>query len=331
MMNIQSVISSISLNGRNRRLALLLICLLLTFWTSPLAAQNDLDAPVAATVLRNANLRAGPGTNFAIVGSARAGDVVQIVGQNAAGNWYRLDTGAWIAAFLVRLEAEEPARPVAGVPVGAVAAQVVYVVDGDTIRVRLNGVEHSVRYILINAPESDQPFGPEATAANRRLVEGKTVYLLKDVSETDRYGRLLRYVFLADGTHVNAELVRQGYAQLATFPPDVSRLAEIRAAEQEARAAGRGLWGAGSSDPPPTPTPSRSGGNPWPAYTCENDPSPPPNPACPIKGNISRNGKIYHMPGQRDYCRTVIDVRRGERWFCSPQEAEAAGWRAARR
>lgn len=242
MMIIQTVNPSISLNGRNRRLALLVICLLLTFWISPLAAQNDLDAPVAATVLRNANLRAGPGTNFAIVGSARAGDVVQIVGQNAAGNWYKLDTGAWIAAFLVRLETEQQGRPVAGVPVDAVAAQVVYVVDGDTIRVRLNGVERSVRYILINAPESDQPFGPEATAANRRLVEGRKVYLLKDVSETDRFNRLLRYVFLADGTHVNAELVRQGYAQVATFPPNVKREAEMRAAQQEAMEAGRGLW-----------------------------------------------------------------------------------------
>jgi endonuclease YncB( thermonuclease family) len=65
------------------------------------------------------------------------------------------------------------------------------------------------------------------------------------VSETDRFNRLLRYVFLADGTHVNAELVRQGYAQVATFPPDVSREAEMRAAEAEARMAGRGLWATG--------------------------------------------------------------------------------------
>jgi uncharacterized protein YraI len=67
------------------------------------------------------------------------------------------------------------------------------------------------------------------------------------VSETDRFNRLLRYVFLADGTHVNAELVRQGYAQVATYPPDVSRVAEMRSAEAEARAAGRGLWATGES------------------------------------------------------------------------------------
>jgi endonuclease YncB( thermonuclease family) len=131
-------------------------------------------------------------------------------------------------------------------PAGAVPARVTDIVDGDTIRVQINGVERSVRYILINTPETDEPLGAEATLANRRLVAGKTVYLLKDVNDTDRYNRLLRYVFLADGTHVNAELVRQGYAQLSTYPPDISRQAEIRAAQQEAVAAGRGLWASSS-------------------------------------------------------------------------------------
>jgi endonuclease YncB( thermonuclease family) len=131
--------------------------------------------------------------------------------------------------------------------------------DGDTIRVRMAGAEVPVRYILINTPESDEAFGAEATAVNRRLVEGQTVYLLKDVSETDRFNRLLRYVFLADGTHVNAALVRQGYAQVATFPPDVSREAEMRAAEAEARAAGRGLWAAGESAAPSAPQRSGEG------------------------------------------------------------------------
>ena len=73
-----------------------------------------------------------------------------------------------------------------------------------------------------------------------------------------------------------------------------------------------------------------TGSGQWPEYTCEDNPSPPPNPACPIKGNISSE-HIYHMPGQRDYCKTVIDESKGERWFCSPEEAEAAGWRAAKR
>jgi len=84
--------------------------------------------------------------------------------------------------------------------------------------------------------------GPEASAANKALVEGKAVYLEKDVSDTDRYGRLLRYVFLADGTFVNGELVRQGYAQAITYPPDVKYQKLLRALEQEARSRGKGLW-----------------------------------------------------------------------------------------
>ena len=124
-------------------------------------------------------------------------------------------------------------------------AQVTHIVDGDTIDVTFGGATHRVRYILINTPETDQPFGAEATAANRALVGGKRVYLVKDVNETDRYDRLLRYVYLPDGTFVNAELVRQGFAQVATYPPDVTKEGEIRVAEAEARAARRGLWAAG--------------------------------------------------------------------------------------
>jgi len=121
-------------------------------------------------------------------------------------------------------------------------ALVTKIVDGDTIDVLIDGQTHRVRYILINTPESGQPLYTEATEANRRLVAGQSVYLVKDVSETDRYQRLLRYVYLADGTFVNADLVRQGFAQVATFPPDVAKEQEMRAAQQEAIGAGRGLW-----------------------------------------------------------------------------------------
>jgi endonuclease YncB( thermonuclease family) len=93
-------------------------------------------------------------------------------------------------------------------------------------------------------------YGPEATQKNRELVAGQRVFLEKDVSETDRYGRLLRYVYLVDGTMVNRELVRLGYAQVATFPPDVRYEAEMRAAQREAMAAGLGGGGLRPHDPP---------------------------------------------------------------------------------
>jgi micrococcal nuclease len=129
-------------------------------------------------------------------------------------------------------------------------ATVVRVVDGDTIRVRLAGgaIEH-VRYIGIDTPESVKPgtpvecFSKAASAANRRLVEGRQVTLVRDVEERDRYGRLLAYVYRRpDGLFVNAELVRRGYARPLTIPPDVRHAARFRQLADEARRAARGLW-----------------------------------------------------------------------------------------
>jgi micrococcal nuclease len=95
--------------------------------------------------------------------------------------------------------------------------------------------------------------GPEAGRANARLVEGRSVVLEKDVSETDRFGRLLRYVWLVDGdrwTMVNLALVDQGYAQVETDPPDVRHADRFVRAQRAARAAGLGLWGLAPSSAP---------------------------------------------------------------------------------
>ena len=127
-------------------------------------------------------------------------------------------------------------------------AQVTRVVDGDTIEVSIGGTLYRVRYIGIDTPETvapDRPvgcYGPEASAANKALVEGKTVTLEKDVSDMDQYGRLLRYVYVGS-TFVNAELVRQGYAHAYTYPPDVKYTPYLLGLQQEARDAHRGLWG----------------------------------------------------------------------------------------
>jgi micrococcal nuclease len=128
-------------------------------------------------------------------------------------------------------------------------ARVLRVIDGDTILVALDGREERVRYIGVDTPETvapDRPvgcFGKEASEANRALVEGRTVELERDVSERDRFGRLLRYVY-ADGVSVNEELVRRGYATAVTFPPDVREADRLRSLERAAREGGRGLWGA---------------------------------------------------------------------------------------
>ncbi|MBI4332456.1 MAG: thermonuclease family protein [Chloroflexi bacterium] len=127
-------------------------------------------------------------------------------------------------------------------------ASVVRVVDGDTIVVAMNGREYRVRYIGVDTPETVHPsrpveyFGKEASAKNKELVQGKTVKLEKDVSEADRYQRLLRYVWV-DEVMVNAELVRLGYAQVATYPPDVKYQGLFLKLQKEAKEAQRGLWG----------------------------------------------------------------------------------------
>ncbi len=120
----------------------------------------------------------------------------------------------------------------------ATGPTVAKVLDGDTLL--LQGGE-KIRLLGINAPEEGQPYFEEATARLRELVEGKQVKLEKDVVDRDRYGRLLRYVFL-DGRNINVELVREGLAHVYLIPPNLKYEAELRAAEEEARAAGRGIW-----------------------------------------------------------------------------------------
>ena len=129
-------------------------------------------------------------------------------------------------------------------------ARVASVTDGDTIRVELDGENLAVRYIGIDAPETRdpaEPFGAESTDANERLVAGREVVLERDVSDVDRFGRLLRYVWVDTEEGwilVNHELVRQGMATVVTFPPDVKYHDEVLLpAQREARAAGLGLWG----------------------------------------------------------------------------------------
>lgn len=125
-----------------------------------------------------------------------------------------------------------------------IQARVQHVVDGDTIRVLIDGESYPVRYIGIDTPEDTETveyFGAEATAKNIELVAGKTVTLIEDVSEVDRYGRLLRYV-LVDDLFVNLALVAQGYAHAVTYPPDVSCNTTLQQAEHEAKTNLQGLW-----------------------------------------------------------------------------------------
>ena len=131
----------------------------------------------------------------------------------------------------------EPPPP-AAVPFGpgnALRAQVLGVVDGTTIQVDIESGHERIHYLGI------EPLGHPATEANRHLVQGKHVWLELDVPLRDSDGRLLAYVYGGD-LMVNAELVRQGYAQVATFPPNVTYQELFLKLQREAREAGRGLW-----------------------------------------------------------------------------------------
>jgi endonuclease YncB( thermonuclease family) len=116
------------------------------------------------------------------------------------------------------------------------------VYDGDTIDVVIGESVYRLRYLGVDAPERGEPFYEEALAHNRDLVADQTVILVRDVSDTDQYGRLLRYVYLKDGTFVNAELMRSGMTRLVTFPPDVAETAYLRDLQSQAQASARGMW-----------------------------------------------------------------------------------------
>lgn len=192
-----------------------------------------------------------------------------------------------------------------------------HVADGDTLRV--DGAR--VRISGIDAPELSQRCGPDgrdapcgAMAADwlRRRVEGRQVACR--TVDTDRYGRAVA-VCAADGADLGAAMVEAGWATAYRR----YSLAYV-AHEGRARAARRGIWALGFEAPADYRRERRLA-----------DVPAAPDPRCPIKGNVSASGaRIYHLPGSRAYPEVRIDPRKGERWFCSAREAEAAGWRPAR-
>jgi micrococcal nuclease len=138
--------------------------------------------------------------------------------------------------------------PAAG---GTAAATLERVIDGDTIVAQVDGREERIRYIGIDTPETVKPntsvqcFGPQAHDLNARLLgaAGAPLTLRFDRELRDRYGRLLAYVFRADGLFVNARLIEAGAARTLAIAPNTARAAQLSELQHDARAAGRGLWG----------------------------------------------------------------------------------------
>ena len=190
-----------------------------------------------------------------------------------------------------------PAEPKPGeAPIGPTErATVLRIVDGDTIVIDRGNGQEKVRYIGMDTPESVKPGTPvqfmakEASAANAALVGGKDVWLERDVSEVDRYGRLLRYIWLKDPSTtsgwllVNLALVAQGYAQVSTYPPDVRYVDLFTSAQRSAREQGLGLWstdGAGGASTSPGAAAGDASAGCDPAYPDVCIPPPPPDLDC---------------------------------------------------
>ena len=184
--------------------------------------------------------------------------VSNLAGSPSASPEANAEPSATAAAATPRATVAAVASPTASTtqstsgPIGQTdVATVVRVTDGDTIRVALDGQEFPVRYIGMDTPEPDDPdaaiqaLAERATAANAALVAGREVILERDVSDTDRFDRLLRDVWVdgPDGpVNVGLELVRQGFAQVSTFPPDVRYTDLLLQAETAARSREAGLW-----------------------------------------------------------------------------------------
>jgi len=199
--------------------------------------------------------------------------------------------------------------------------EVVEVVDGDTIKIKDN---IRVRLLGIDSPEKGECYYEESREFLKEFLEGKTVNLEKDISGKDDYGRPLRYVILPsddpeqDNILINDYIVRQGYAQAVSSPPDNRYRDLLSSAQDEAIRENRGLWKECEE------------------YIREYEELreknyEPTDPDCIIKGNISEKGygKTYLIPGCDNYDRVKIDFRKGEQYFCTEKEAEAVGFRKA--
>lgn len=232
----------------------------------------------------------------------------------------------------------------AGIGAGA-AYQVVSVVDGDTIKVRIDGEKTTIRIIGLDTPETKKPnepvqcFGKEASSNMQRLVQSKTVQLAADPTQDDRdkYGRLLRHVFVNGSTNVALAQIQGGFGREYTYDTAYAYQSQYRAAEATAQAAKRGTWGAPCSGfhkadaaAATAPTPTQAAPAPPANPTAAAPLAPNSGTDCTIKGNINSKGeKIAHAPGSRSYAKTRITASKGERMFCSISEALAAGWRMA--
>jgi len=204
------------------------------------------------------------------------------------------------------------------------------VVDGDTVKININGKVETFRLIGLDTPETVDPrkdvqcFGVEASNKAKELLTGKKVRIETDSSQGtyDKYNRSLGYIYLESGLFYNKYMIEQGYAHEYTYGTPYKYQAEFKTAQKSAQTNKLGFWATNTCNGNTTTSAT--------VTTPETAPTSGATGSCTIKGNIgSTKEKIYHMVGCGSYTKTVIDESKGEKWFCSEQEAISAGWRKA--
>ena len=195
------------------------------------------------------------------------------------------------------------------------SGHVVGISDGDTFTLLTSDTQQvKIRLAEIDAPESGQPYGNKSKQVLSELIFGKDVRVV--VQTTDRYGRTVGTPYVGE-LDVCKEMVHVGAAWVYKQYVVDKSLFDV---ENEAREAKRGLWGLSEAQRV----------QPWNWRRGLTNSGEAPE-GCNIKGNINSKGdKIYHAPGTRSYGATKINESKGERWFCSEDEATTAGWRAPR-
>lgn len=223
-----------------------------------------------------------------------------------------------------------------------VAVELVKAIDGDTISVMFEGKKENVRLLLIDTPETShpklgvQPFGPEAKAFTKELVEqADRLELEFDIGPNrDKYSRLLAYVY-ADGTMVQEALLQEGLARVAyIYPPNTRYVDKFDDLQRISREQALGIWSVENyaqedgfhPEEQDANKNNNNNNNSTPTTKTPIENREKPKQGCDIKGNINSKGeKIYHTPQSPYYDRT-----KQEQWFCTEEEAVQAGFRAPR-
>lgn len=231
------------------------------------------------------------------------------------------------------LEVEENKQEDDELQANFIPVTVVRVIDGDTLSIRFeDGAEERVRLLLVDTPESVhpnkpvQPFGLEASEFAKDIMPaGSTVKLELDVSERDKYGRLLAYVWIGDKM-LNELLLEKGLARVAyVFAPNTRHVDRFYEIQKQAQQQAVGIW---SIENYATDNGFNESVTKTPEETTEVSKSSKGSCEEPlIKGNHSSNGElIYHVPGAQFYEKT-----NPEEMFCTEEEAVAAGYRKSKR